>query len=290
MKHICEHENHHHHHHHYRHCHHNHHNFEEKREVRYQFILLHDDQPIGCMKAYKDDELEPEIVMYICGMKNTFHIFEDISKHEMIDFLRLASSRIFSKTYFIARTSFPGDTESRELFCTVQNVTSELLIAGSLTNEPEYIEDNELEPPNFDIYPDKYDEDNEASNVDSDDTENIKVLEEIEEGDVSENNEPEIEDDFEIDTTTSKDFTTEDKNDLHGENRNGHFKRHKPNVRYYDNDYNPVVNLCIEDSTYGVLLDIDITGFVDAHHKHHHRPRPNHEFDQDPTDDMNLSK
>lgn len=223
----------------------------------YQFVLLNEDQPVGCVKGYRDKN---EVILYICGMKNTFHISPYISRCEMKDFLGLAMSDIFTKTYFGAKIKIPGLDGVRQLFGIVENKVNNEWVSSSWKDEMGDL-DNPEENTDLDIYPDVYEEDNTKSEVDKDDLP-VEIPDNPSDPDIS------SEETNEVPT-----IPTEDKKD---ENR-----------PFCEEVYVPEVNIYLEDKEYGPFLDIYVTGFVDAQKPpHHHHHKPKQEFDIDPTDDM----
>lgn len=250
--------------------HHPHHRpFIKERPCKYQFILLNADRPIGCVKGY-DDEEGQDVVIYVCGMKNTFHIGEYITRHAMKDFLMLASSPVFTQTFFGAKIRMPGFDHERQLFCVVQNVQTECFVSSSILEEDVFEIHPEDKPFNLDIYPDYSDDDNTVAEPKM--YCSITEEEDNESTDIKNPNEDSTEEDGNVETDHRDPISSNEDQD------------HRP---YFES----IVNLCIEDQEYGVLLDIDITGFADArkppkHHPHHNPNVP--EFDEDPTDDMDL--
>lgn len=222
-----------------------------ERNFDYQFILLNEDKPVGCIKGYSKNDSGgiDEVIVYICGMKNTFHIESKITKHEMKDFLRLAMSPIFTETFFGSKIYMAGFDKPKQLFCTLSNEQKEY-VSSTWNDEMKILEESKNldEDFNLDIYPDAYEEDNEKSNI-TDDEENTNNLDKSDEDLILD----------QIQLPEGEEFT-------------------------FKSTYQPLVRLCMEDKEYGVLLDIDITGFIDIH-KHHHRPHKQ-EFDEDPVDDL----
>lgn len=234
-----------------------------ERKFDYQFVLLYEDKPVGCIKGYSADDSgkNDEVIINICGMKNTFHIESRITKCEMKDFLRLAMSPIFTETFFGSKIYMAGFDEGRQLFCSLSNEQNDCVVS-TWNDEMDLLkESQELEEDfNLDIYPDVYEEDNEKSNVSAfidEDNENGGNLEESD------------------DTGNGADFVIDQ---IQLPEKEEHISK---------SFYQPLVRLYMEDKEYGTLLDIDITGFIDAHKPHrHHRPSHKPEFDKDPTDDL----
>lgn len=234
-----------------------------ERKFDYQFILLNDDKPVGCIKGYSKDEDGniDEVIVYICGMKNTFHIQTKITKHEMKDFLNLAMSPIFTETFFGAMIYMAGFNAGRQLFCSLSNEQKDT-VSSTWNDEMNNLDDEE--DFNLDIYPDKNEDDNEKSF--------IHLLREREGQENDKNN----------DSLDKPNDCRDDADDVLDEIQLPEKEEfiHKP-------VYQPLVRLYMEDKEYGVLLDIDITGFIDVHKHHHHHHKPKrYEFDENPEDDM----
>lgn len=233
-----------------------------ERKFDYQFILLNEDKPVGCIKGYSgnDDGEIDEVIVYICGMKNTFHIESNITKHEMEDFLRLAMSPIFTETFFGSKIYMAGFDEGRQLFCSLSNEQKDY-VSSTWNDEMRILEESkELEEDfDLDIYPDIHEEDNEKSNV------NVII-------DDSENNE----EDAAVDETgNDTDFVIDQ------------IQLPEKEECIHQPMYQPLVRLYMEDKEYGALLDVDITWFTDAHKPKHHNHHPHkQEYDEDPTDDL----
>lgn len=256
---------------------------QKERKPAYHFLLLNNDMPVGCLKGYNDNEGK-EVVIYVCGMKNTFRIESYISKEEMLDFLHLASHPIFDVTYFGATLKMPGFPEPRQQFCVVENIASNLLTHTSVRQEYDrLLEENDNI---LDIYPDKYDEDNTKP-----DPSLGKDLEE-----------PKEEEGDEIDKLSYKPDVFNESNHKHdcGRDNFDHKERHhrhedhllheKERACHKENEsYQPLIRLSIEDKEFGLLMDMEITGYFDASApipkpKHHH-DKYHREFDETPDDD-----
>lgn len=251
----------------------------EKPEIEptYHFILLNGDSPVGCIKGFANTN---EAIIYICGMKNTFHIEPFISREEMKEFLELAFSPFFKITYFGASINIPGIKDGRQLFGVVQNVAVNQLINSSIRQEYDAMEE-EIEDDILDIYPDKYEEDN--TEMDPELSNTPELLEEEDEQE-----DRDSEDDIGADESLSGSIGSED-DDSDGEDEetvDSDKDYHCPHNRKDPCIYEGTVNVTLEDMEYGVLLDIDLTGFVDAMKppSHHHHKKP--EFDENPEDDM----
>ena len=231
------------------------HPINSERPFEYQFILLNGDSPVGCIKGYsKDVGGFDEVVIYICGMKNTFHVESYISKRDMEDFLNLAMSPIFTETFFGSTIYMAGFCEGRQLFCSLSNEQKDYVFSKWTEEMQKVVIDSskDLEKDfKLDIYPDVYEDDNTIANVDA-----------TEKG---------------VDNGNGADFVL-DEIQIPPEEEFHHPCPDRPS-------YLPLIRLYMEDKEYGVLLDIDITGYVDVHHKHHHKP-PVQEFDKDPEDDL----
>lgn len=236
----------------------------QKKSFEYQFILLNGEDPIGCIKGYsKEKNGIDETVIYICGMKNTFHIETEITECEMRDFLHLVMSPIFTETFFGSKLYMAGFKEGRQLFCSVTNEQKDFVLSN-WKDEMNAVLEQELEKGfKLDIYPDQYEEDNEKGNG-------------------SDQN-----------VIPNEDCGNRESDDGSDEDGNGadhvldEIALPEEEERPHDKPprYEPLVRLTMEDLEYGVLLDIDITGFIDSHHKDHHKPHPQ-EFDKTPDDDL----
>lgn len=262
------------------HKHHNHHHkpphpVKPERKFDYQFILVNEDKPIGCIKGYSKDEYGiDEVIVYICGMKNSFHIEEKITEDEMRDFLHLATSPIFTETFFGSKlymTGFPS--EGRQLFCSLSNEQNDYVISNWKDEMESLKESEEDEDFNLDIYPDVYEEDNEKSTI---------VKESEKENDADENDPGVIEN---VDGDTDPSNGADDVLDQIQLPPEEEFIP-EPVCRPREPVYQPLVQLYMEDKEYGVMLDVEITGFIDSHKPHHHCKPDRIEFDEDPTDDL----
>lgn len=241
-----------------------------ERKFDYRFVLLYGDKPVGCIKGYSADDSGKidEVIINICGMKNTFHIESKITKCEMKDFLRLAMSPIFTETFFGSKIYMAGFNEGRQLFCSLSNEQRDY-VESSYYDEIKILEGSEDIEDDFDldIYPDNYEEDNEKSapSISNDGGESN--------GNSNNNNEDNTITDEIDETGNGADFVLDQ------------IQLPEKEEHLFSQPYQPIVRLFIEDKEYGVLLDIDITGFIDAHKPHHHKPHKQ-EFDENPEDDM----
>lgn len=241
------------------------------RPFEYQFILLNEDDPIGCIKGYSTDVGgKDEVVIYICGMKNTFHIETYISKRDMEDFLNLAMSPIFTETFFGSMIYMAGFRKGRQLFCSLSNEQKDYILSNWTEEMQKSVIDSSKELDKdftLDIYPDEYEEDNTIANVGAT---------EKDDGNADSEN---------TNVVNGTDSNGNEADDVLDEIQIPAVEEFPPSCSCGP-IYDPLVRLYMEDKEYGVLLDIDITGYVDAHHKHHHDKPCVKEFDENPEDDL----
>lgn len=236
-----------------------------KKSFDYQFVILNGEEPVGCIKGYsKEKNGVDETVIYICGMKNTFHIETKITECEMRDFLHLVMSPIFTETFFGSKIYMAGFKEGRQLFCSVTNEQKDFVLSNWKDEMNAVLAEQELEKDfKLDIYPDRYEEDNEKGNG-SDQNDDLN----------GDSEKPKTSDGSDS-TGNGADYVLDEIA----------LPKEEEGTSITPSRYEPLVRLSMEDLDYGVLLDIDITGFIDSHHREHHKPHPQ-EFDKNPEDDM----